>query len=64
MHYIGLLLLGLERIGARADSKGVRGIKPPYLPNINGYPLSPPSFLGRNYKEEGEKKKKRRGGRK
>jgi len=27
-------------------------------------PLSPPSFLGRNYKEEGEKKKKRRRGRK
>jgi hypothetical protein len=39
---------------------GLGGDQAPYLPNINGYPPKP-SFLGRNYEEEGEKKKKKRG---
>jgi hypothetical protein len=53
----------VKEITNRGGSKGARGIKPPYLPKINGYPLNPTLFLGIRNEEEDGREKKRMGGR-
>lgn len=44
----------------KGGSKRARGIKPPYLPKINGYPLNPFFIFGTNNEEEKRRKMKTR----
>jgi len=47
-----------------ADLRGARGIKPPYLPKIHRYPLSPFNFgmkqRRRRWEKEEEKRRKKK----
>jgi len=44
---------GADRSKGGSKGEGARGIKPPTSTISMDTPLSPSSFLGRNYKEEG-----------